>query len=667
MEKSNLLWSALAFSLLFILSQNALADQVHALKVSQYEMETGNDGYSRILMDGYHAYGVPGYPDLPSKIFRFVVPPDVVEKTIGVEYTVTSSSFLGQFKFRELPPMATWDDEKKIESGKTGVYAKNTALPERSVEFIGSSKMRKWRFITIRYTPFQYNPITQGLIYNSEVKVNITYTRKGMNSLPKDELTDTVMDKRAKKAFANYDEGKSWYESSRPSPGAGATYDYVIITTNAIESASTKLAEFLSHLQGKGFSPLVITEDEYGGLTGQSPDGTAEKIRQWLIGNYLGYGITYVLLIGNPDPDDPGSATDAVGDVPMKMCWPKRYDGSYQESPTDYFYADLTGNWDLDGDGYFGEYCDVGLSCGTGHGDVNGVDFANEVYVGRIPVYTGGTANLDAVLEKTIAYHGESDISWRKTALLPMSFSDASTDGAYLSEAMMNNYLTGAGMFDWTLYMQGSVCAAANSAFASDQELIDDASWQNWRDNDYGMVWWWGHGSQSGASLGYTGCGWGGIIDSADTQYLDNTHPAHVYQNSCLNGYPETGSATPAFCNLGTALLYNGAITTTSASRVSWYAITSWFTGLKYYCDNASIGYYYGQELVVNRKTAAMALYDVKADMGANLYGYWDGSHWMNLMDFNLYGDPSVSLYEKFTETSEKSVSPAVYMLLTAD
>lgn len=90
-------------------------------------------------------------------------------------------------------------------------------------------------------------------------------------------------------------------------------------------------------------------------------------------------------------------------------------------------------------------------------------------------------------------------------------------------------------------------------------------------------------------------------------------------------------------------MLYNGAIATVSASRVSWYGVGSWGTGLKYYCDNASIGFYYGNELVGNNKVAAVALFDVKSDMGAN-GAWWGNVSWMNLFDFNLFGDPTTSL-----------------------
>ena len=222
--------------------------------------------------------------------------------------------------------------------------------------------------------------------------------------------------------------------------------------------------------------------------------------------------------------------------------------------------------------------------------------------------------------------------------LLPMSYSDSSTDGAYLSEAMISNYLSAAGYSTWAMYMQGSLCALANSSFSSNQELLSGATQTRWAANNYGMVWWWGHGSSTSASLGYSGCGWGTIMNSSGAASLDDTHPSFVYQCSCSNGYPESTS------NLGTALLYNGGIGTVSASRVSWYAITSWYTGLKYYCDNASIGYYYGYELASAEKTAGVALYDVKADMGANRYSFWDGCHIMNLFDFNLYGDPSATI-----------------------
>ena len=623
------------------------SEQTYHFKAPDYRIEMLKDGFHKILMDGYFSYAVPGYPDVPSKIFQIAVPPDVDLKSIDIEYHERGKISLGSFYIPELPPMETWVNGQRIIGKKADVYSNDLYYPEDTIEYLGFSQLRKWRIINIKYTPFLYNPVTKDLSFVPKVTLVIRYSGPSVRVLSDIELADKVMDRRAKKILINYSEAKEWYLPKGVVLRPLQTYNYVIITTNSIQTNSTKLSDFVNYLTDKGYSVKVITETDFGSLTGQSPNHKAEKIREWLKNNYISMGIEYILLIGNPSPYESGE-----GDIPMKLFWPYYHpiDGWY-DSPTDYFYADLTGNWDLSGNGYFGEYdFDRG---------VGGVDFANEVYVGRIPVYSG-VSDLDSVLSKIISYGNPPDISWRRSALLPMSFSDISTDGAYLSEAMKSDYLSPSDYYSWTLYMQGSFCLGADSSFISDEELLDGVTKTNWMNNPYGMVWWWGHGDQTGAYLGYEDCGWGIIMSTPDAPSLNDSYPSFVYQCSCSNGFPEFSN------NLGTALLYNGAIATVSASRVSWYALGSWNTGLKYLCDNASIGYYYGQELVSNEKKAAVALYDVKSDMGIN-GGLGGGQSWMNLFDFNLYGSPETYIIVKYDLTvstvqgGTTSPSPATY------
>ena len=137
----------------------------------------------------------------------------------------------------------------------------------------------------------------------------------------------------------------------------GGTYDYVIITSNAIESNSHELDFFIRMKEIDGHTVKVITEDDFGGLTGQYPNDRADKIRQWLKNNYVTMGIDYVLLIGDPDPDDFKYSGDWVGEIPMKMCYP-RYFRIGDGAPTDLYYSDLTSDWDLDNDGYYHEGLD---------------------------------------------------------------------------------------------------------------------------------------------------------------------------------------------------------------------------------------------------------------------------------------------------------------------
>jgi hypothetical protein len=607
-----------------ILARGQSGRQVYNLRAQEHEIRKIKGNFDEIRMDGFYSYSVPGFPDLPAKLYYIALPPDVDEYSIEVDYSAKGLVDLGSYRIKEISPLFSYKDNKQIIGDKAEIYPQNNFFPEKTVEYLGFSQMRKWRLVRLRYTPFQYNPDTKNLLYIPRVEVRITYEQKGDSYVSDEELADTVMDERAREIVMNYSESYEWYNPRGHSSRSSTKYDYVIITTNTIKYGYSHYLSgtFLSHLKNKGYNPLIVTETDFGGLTGQYPNGTAEKMRKWLQNHYLSYGIKYVLFIGNPDPLNPEITGDAVGDIPMKACLGR---GS------DYFYADLTGNWDLDGDGLFGEYYD---DSGTG-----GVDFVNEVYVGRIPYYSGAD-DLVSVIHKIRDYGKTSHILWRRSALLPTSYQDPSTDGAYWAEAMISGYLTGAGFTNWTMYQQGSACTAADSTFTSDEELRGGRTLSRWSSNDYGMVWWQGHGSDTGTLIGWSGCWDGNIMTSTDVTSLDDNHPAFVFQSSCNNGAPDASN------NLGKSLLYDGAIATVCTNETSWYGGGDWSTTWKYVCDDRSIGYYYGEELVTNNKTAGEALYDVKSDMGVNDTGAWKWDAWKNLFGYNLYGDPSVSILE---------------------
>ena len=612
-------------------------------------LQVGQDekGYDRIRLPGFASAGSPGNPLLPYRVYNVALPPEGDWRDLKVRVVRAEVEDVpGTFTVAPAPPAATWDGgvqtldwglaADRIVAGRNiAVYEQDAYHPGAYVEVDGLSQMRKWRFVRLGYTPVQVNPVTGRLRVATRVEVELSFSREP-TLVDKILLADTAMDDVAERILFNYQDARQWYAPLERGYAPQATNDYVIITTNDIESNSAKLSDFVTHKQSLGFNPLVITQDEYGGLTGQAPNGTAEKIRQWLMDNYATSGIEYVLLIGDPDPDDPSDGGDSVGDTPMKMCWPRNHETEYKESPTDYFYADLTGDWDLDGDLYFGEY--------QGDRGAGGVDWANEVYVGRIPVYSGectgsDCSTLDGILQKIIDYETASgDLSWRKNALLPMAFSDASSDGANLGQHMKNNYLDPSGYSPYTLYQQNTGYAC-DSVHASDEPLVAGAVLSRWSANDYGLVTWKGHGSATATAVGYGGgdCEDGYILRSTDCPSLDDAHPSLVFQCSCSNGYPENAG------NLGYALLKNGAVGTVSASRVSWYVVGVWSPSNKYLVDNASVAYYYGEK-VVAEEAAGKALYHAKSDMGQNMGAALGGSSWMNLTDFNLYGDPSTGI-----------------------
>lgn len=530
------------------------------------------------------------------------------------------------------------------------------------------------------------------------------------------------------------------------------THDYIIITTNDIVANSDRLAGFIRLKQRFGYSVLVVTEDDYDGLIGQPPNGRAEKIRQWLINNYVPMGIEYVLLIGNPDP--------ALDDIPMKMCWPSFTDPD-REIPTDFFYADLTGNWDLDGDLYYGEYTSSGhsvkpsslsdgdtfsirwigtvdaeyteeysfrtftddgvrlwidgdpiindwaihppkvneasklLTAGqhsimmdyfentgdalvrlfwksehqtdgswliipkerlfhggsaggltgeyydnidftdlkstqvdetidfawlTGDNGPGGVDFHAEVYVGRIPVYDNDHAQLDSILQKMINYETQQgDLNWRRKILLPTYPSNEWTPGWDLHEAIKTDIADPKGFMSYRIYNSSYGTPPPPCEMTPCNPQIVENEWKN----GYGMVTWFTHGNTEGASR---------IFASSQCPNLDDSKPSFIFQASCTNAYPELKT------NLAYSLLKSGAIATVAATRPSIFSYP-WTTPSPDFGMNPDLAYYYTKNIIQDEDTAGIALFQTK-DLDPNV------GCWRNLQAYNLYGDPSCSLFE---------------------
>jgi hypothetical protein len=623
------------FFTIILASIITLGGFVHAETISlnlvadSYEIMKDREGYDRITIEGYRPMGVPGEPTLPRKNLNILVPPDIDWDSLKL--TVVNSEkevLMGTYAIRPATPdMGSQEDQlwrkgKNIINGKNmAVYGRDDLYPAEYVNLLPHSQMRKWKYTRVAYCPFQYNPVTEKLHLLKRVEVEINFQRSADRASPA-LLGDEVMDHLAPGLFYNYESGKNWYAPLQDDDRINQVNDYVIITTNDVAGGSSEMSNFIAHKKALGHSVLVVTETDFDPLTGQPPNRRAEKIRQWLVNNYTTRGIEYVLLIGDPTPYESGG-----GDIPMKMCWPRRGAGSEEQAPTDAFFADLTGNWDLDGDQYYGEWSD--------YSNPGGVDFAMEVWVGRIPVYGADYATLDNILLKIMDYETQADTSWRQSLLLPMSFSDSTYDGAPLAEQMMDDYLNVRTYSAHTLYQQGSGACSLDSLYPSDEELCGGTVVRDrWAAGQFGIVGWWGHGSATSASVGCSGCWDGTLFNNGQTSALDDNHPSFTYQCSCTNAYPEHSN------NLAYAILKEGGIGSVSASRVSWFNIGVGYGHFDGSSTNSGIGYEYVDRLT-QELSAGEALYAAKLAVVPDI---WANTRLMNQYDFNLYGDPSTGL-----------------------
>ncbi|HEX3047096.1 MAG TPA: C25 family cysteine peptidase [Bacillota bacterium] len=348
----------ICLALPFTLWAKAPGEITYEITAGEYQLIPATNGAYQIKMAAdYGVIGTPGDPALPEKIIKIPVPLDA--DLTGLKLTIVhqeTSTLEGSYEIIPQPPQckdgqADWGSSAFIASGKNmKVYQKDSDYPSASLELLspvtgkevdatkGSQlkpSFKVSKYIRVAYRPFLYNPVTQKLKLIKKATIQFTY--------------------QVNPAAA-----------SNPVSASEVQADYVIITTNSIVNNSARLADFVQMKERSGHTVRVVTETDYGSLTGQAPNGTAEKIRQWLINHEAPNGtplgiINYVMLIGDPSPDDPLRTNEIVGDLPMKMCYPRYYESDDRECPTDYFYADLTGNWDLDGDQIYGVDVDSGI------------------------------------------------------------------------------------------------------------------------------------------------------------------------------------------------------------------------------------------------------------------------------------------------------------------
>ncbi len=641
-------------SMVIICSVGAVSEDDFTLTSNSY-MVNENNGYHILTIDGFYTQGSPGNPLLPSKIYNIILPSNCNLSTVKLEIVNIDGNYLNEsFNIPPAPPMVTdginktivdYGAGKKIVKGyNLNIYENDSLYPKEPVCIVNKGQVREAKLVSVKFTPLQYNPVEKKVYQNKKVVFKITYNLSGVGILPSSANNEKeyVISPYTKNLLKNYNILNSNKISNANSimPNSDTSYDYVIITTNEIKNNSMALNDFIDYLKNKGFNPLIITENDYGNNTGQK---RAINIRNWLKNNYKHYGIKYVLLIGNPDPDDPEDDFDTYGDIPMMMCYPRYYDSDdCRETPTDYFYADLTDDWDSNGNGIYGDPGD-------------NIDFYADVFVGRIPVYNNDYTQLDAILGKIMAY-GNSYGDWRKNVLMPMAISNYDNEDGYtidradgrdLPKYLIEKILKPLNYSYYVMYEGDGLDPVPTTAPYYNSPINMTNVVNEWNKGS-GLVLWWGHGSPEGAYRKYwkSDNNGDGIPDSDEmeesafmssynTRGLSNLKPAITYQCSCLNGYPEDPY------NLGYALLKNGAVATVSASRVSWYVPGIWSPDSS--PDNAEIGYEFAKN-IVGGYPVGDSLYLAKS-----MFLSSDESDRMNLMDFNLYGDPSLKLDENTT------------------
>ncbi len=363
-----------------------------------------------------------------------------------------------------------------------------------------------------------------------------------------------------------------------------------IITTSKTKKSLTKLNDFIASKSAHGFTTTVFTESDWGGGIGEV---SADNLHRWLIDNYLEKKIDYVLIIGDPSPE--------TGDIAMKTAY--AYYGG-KTAATDFYFSDITGNWDADGDGKFGETDDVKKT--------GGIDAIPDISVGRIPLYKTDYATVDHILAKSISYESESknSIGWRENTLLVM-LGYYGDEGAEVGEAIRED-LSGTSRKFYRIYNR-------NLGGCDEFSITEKGVTAAWIKDSYGIVTWLTHGKEDAAL---------DIMNTTYAKQLTDETPSFVFMGSCLNGKPDVPT------NLAYTILAKGAVGVVAGSETTIFRQPMGnFRGMSY---DHGLTHGFTLELAKTKPLIGDALASTKekADMGC----------WKNYCAFNLYGDPTLGL-----------------------
>jgi hypothetical protein len=609
------------------------------------------DGLAAVRLHETGPLPAPGAPALPYRTVRLALPPDADLASVRVSVApIAIDAADGPFDVAPAPPARRIDDGRaswgaalgRIVDGRdTAIYGVDALFPASWGAVVGEAEeIRGFKSVAVALHPVRYRPLSGELVAAEKLRVTVSYAPSRGETAPARGCR--LDDPLAARLLDNFADAKPWYGGAcalYPAPGDDGI---AVITTDEIEDESMLLEEWTALRESQGYAVTVATDDDFDVPTGDpTEDARADRIRKWLKDNWEALGLGWVLLIGNPDPSE-----SAVYSIPMKPC------AAYEEEagPTDFYYANLTDDFDGNGNGV---YCE----------QEDNIDFVPDLYVGRLPCYSDGPAAVDEMLARILAYEEESasgDLEWRRRMLLPNAIyfyknqdGDATMprwDGATVGEWFIRDELEPRGMVWTTLYERaGFQPSQFDSHFPLDSGHVVD-QWVR----GYGFVFWAGHGSEVGVyrTIWLDDVNGNGYLDYTEEEYsspefmtqsytfmLEDAPPPFVVHGSCSNATPETAD------NLAYNLLRRGAIATLAATRsaLTWHFPVAdpemWLKPDEIDGDVVDMTTEYAHSVLAGAE-AGRAHGDMIA-VTTNFYGE-AGMYQKSIQ--NLYGDPLVRL-----------------------
>ncbi|MCX7859880.1 MAG: C25 family cysteine peptidase [Chloroflexus sp.] len=482
-----------------------------------------------------------------------------------------------------------------------------------------------------------------------------------------------------------------------PADPTAGPYFLIIAPQTVIQAGA--LTDFVDFKRRLGFEIEVVSIEQAGQGASSNDITLVKNIRNFAISRYQTYGsrFQYLMLIGTNQvlpyaQVEAGVDRDYSQAAPNNNCRKPQATGPGSGWRTDWYYADLTSNWDTNGNGCLGDgiFGDPAAQQRNGYTPDSRNVFNLTVMVGRIPL-TDPKA-VRRVLANSMEFERQA-ATFKNRTLSAMSMMDmrgqcwkknengqggsyqvpcgTGTDGAYTGETMRTGFQTAAGFSVARLYENepatiGGIPTGASGVMTSYEvtqqnliatlnqgaDLLDDRY-------SYGVVNLVGHGNSNGVIRTY----WQGDLFSNNR--LDQPSEPFTGQPNGANEVGHTtmldfDDVTPRY---GSAPIYVVAACETGhwanpsnfgAEMLARNNATAWAGGIGVMpyspgwqqpgqggMQDISVGV--NRRLLVDQMRLGDAVWQTMAEYMAKVKAGQEGGWWA--FNYDLFGDPTLSYF----------------------
>ncbi|UCG91887.1 MAG: hypothetical protein JSV97_12620, partial [candidate division WOR-3 bacterium] len=565
--------------------------------------------YDIVELNGYSALIKPGEPRLPRAMQRVIIPAGALPTRVEI---VASDWIDIPGTYHVVPaqpdvplpmPGKTFIPEEYPPDPR--VYSSENLYPELEIRMSGTGNMNGYRIAHVELFPVRYIPAQGILRFATSITFRLEYSEHRVPDVIATARQKEIFGRAVHAMVVNPEDVISFApriaKPVAPSRVPSGYYEYVIISESPMDTVFQRLADWKTK---KGIPATVVTVSwinaNYSGYDLQ------ERIRNFIIDAQANWGTIYILLGGSAD-----QRTSGQNIVPARRAfYTVSGVGIYPDEdtiPSDLYYSDLDGTWDLDGDHIWGEY-------------VDDVDMYADVYVGRASVYTVSMAQN--FVYKVLTYEKNPPTTYIKKMLLPAAILWSSYNERPMQDSIAR--MTPAGWFDAKLYQrEGNL---------SRQGMIDSMN------VGYGMGHWVGHGDEDGIYMGspYLTSGDADVLINGDKQGIANSI-------GCMCGAWDYVPGGDCFAEHLVNREGGGLVAALMNSRYGWGAYVSGYVpgpseriDTTFYANIFNIDMFHLGAVHAVAKDAWVFY----ADSGAQ----YNFTRWC-IYELNLFGDPALPLW----------------------